>query len=427
VNHSKPFFWFLAIVTSLAALAEDQGPRKPSAERGRPSVPALSPQQIFRRVATSVMVVESLDAKGTVIAFGSGVVIASGHVVTNRHVIKDGVRFRLEHEGRTWPANLIRVDPDYDLAELSAAGLPAPTVQVRGSATLNVGERVYAIGAPEGLELTISGGLISSVREFSGERIIQTSAAISPGSSGGGLFDSQGRLIGITTAFFKEGQNLNFALPAEWALAVHVWATGPKVREGNIVRNKQTGQNLRVTKVYSSGAIEGVPLGPSSHIVPAPSSPSSASLPGAEQDLPADQLAKLDGRAQVSDNEMDVAVYNGSSWSISSVTVRVVVPDQKVDRLYPLHWESPDIQIQVNRSLSPYGQAVEMSAELEGEADARKAKEIQLEKQGLNPARAETTEPGRKGTFSGALGSTSITAGEKWSWQIVSARGFPPR
>jgi tetratricopeptide (TPR) repeat protein len=75
---------------------------------------------------------------------------------------------------------------------------------------------VYAIGAPEGLELTFSEGIISSLRDFDGSQYIQTSAAISQGSSGGGLFDTEGRLVGITAFFIAEGQNLNFALPAGW-------------------------------------------------------------------------------------------------------------------------------------------------------------------------------------------------------------------
>jgi tetratricopeptide (TPR) repeat protein len=164
------------------------------------------------------MVVESLNAKGSVTAFGSGVVIAPGRVVTNRHVIEDGASFRVEHGGKKWPAKLVRVDPDHDLAELSVAGLDAPAVHVRDSSTLAVGEKVYAIGAPEGLELTISEGLISGLRDFDKGRVIQTSAAISPGSSGGGLFDAEGRLAGITTFYLKGGQSLNFALPAEWVL-----------------------------------------------------------------------------------------------------------------------------------------------------------------------------------------------------------------
>jgi tetratricopeptide (TPR) repeat protein len=175
------------------------------------------------------MVVESLDAKGKVTVFGSGVVIAPGRVITNRHVIEDGASFRIEHGGKKCSAKLIRVDPGHDLAELSVAGLAAPVVTVLDSSKLAVGETVYAIGAPEGLELTISEGLISGLRDFDNGRVIQTSAAISPGSSGGGLFDAEGRLVGITTFYLKEGQSLNFALPAEWTLALNRPAPGPSL------------------------------------------------------------------------------------------------------------------------------------------------------------------------------------------------------
>lgn len=173
------------------------------------------------------MVVESLDAQGKVTAFGSGVVIAPGRVITNRHVIEDGASFRVEHDGKKWPAKLVNVDSDHDLAELSVAGLAAPVVTVRDSSKLAVGEKVYAIGAPEGLELTISEGLISGLRDFDKGRVIQTSAAISPASSGGGLFDAEGRLVGITTFYLKEGQSLNFALPAEWTLALSRQPSAP--------------------------------------------------------------------------------------------------------------------------------------------------------------------------------------------------------
>lgn len=182
---------------------------------------AETPAEIFKRASPSVVVVESLDAKGSVTAFGSGVVMAPGRVVTNRHVIEDGVIYRVERDGTTWRAKLIRVDSDHDLAELSVTGLTAPAANVRASSSLAVGEKVYAIGAPEGLELTISEGLISGLRDFDKSRVIQTSAAISPGSSGGGLFDAQGRLVGITTLYLKEGQTLNFALPADRALPLN--------------------------------------------------------------------------------------------------------------------------------------------------------------------------------------------------------------
>jgi hypothetical protein len=102
-------------------------------------------------------------------------------------------------------------------------GLTAPAVVLGSSAELRIGQRVYAIGAPQGLELTLSDGLISSLRTLvSKDRVepwIQTSAPIAGGSSGGGLFDEQARLIGITTFGIGRGGvvvgNLNFAVPAE--------------------------------------------------------------------------------------------------------------------------------------------------------------------------------------------------------------------
>jgi tetratricopeptide (TPR) repeat protein len=183
----------------------------------------LSPQELFKRLSPSVFVVEVLDESGSLVAFGSGVAVASDQVITNKHVIDAGVAFRVKQGSRVGHAAVTYVDPDHDLCLLTVEGLRAPAVSVRLSSVLKVGERVYSIGAPEGLELTISEGLISGLREFEEVRLIQTSAAISHGSSGGGLFDARGQLVGVTTFFLKEGQNLNFALPGEWvrALASH--------------------------------------------------------------------------------------------------------------------------------------------------------------------------------------------------------------
>jgi S1-C subfamily serine protease len=120
------------------------------------------------------------------------------------------------HGGKVHPAFAVRVHPSEDLAELQVPGLAAPAVTLRSASTLKPGERVYAIGAPLSLELTISEGLISGLRHDTGGEIIQTSAAISPGSSGGGLFDQMGRLVGITTFKLRGGENVNFALPTDW-------------------------------------------------------------------------------------------------------------------------------------------------------------------------------------------------------------------
>ena len=191
---------------------------------------AGSPEEVFRQVASSIVVVEVSGAKGEAISFGSGVIIAPGQVITNCHVIKDGKTFTIRQSNQKGnqpqPASLRYQDIDRDLCQLDVTGfkgLPA-TITI---SKLKTGQRVYAIGAPQGLELTISEGLISSLRDLDGAQYIQTTAAISPGSSGGGLFDENGQLIGITTFYFAEGQNLNFALPAAWIAELPKRAVAP--------------------------------------------------------------------------------------------------------------------------------------------------------------------------------------------------------
>lgn len=90
---------------------------------------------------------------------------------------------------------------------------------MRSYASLEVGEPAYTLGSPVGLELTLSNGIVSGQREEDGRSFVQTTAPISPGSSGGGLFDSRGNLLGITTLALvgREhlNQSLNFAIPAD--------------------------------------------------------------------------------------------------------------------------------------------------------------------------------------------------------------------
>src|SRR5262245_19894479 len=186
-------------------------------------VEALEPQEVFLRASPSVVTVNTLDAMGQVVGFGSGVVIAPGEVITNCHVVTEGMKFRVKKERHTAPAYVRLYADKRHLCQLHAPQAASFTHPLRGIAAtddLQVGQRVYAIGAPQELELTLSDGLISGLRHTEGgsTQLIQTSAPISPGSSGGGLFDQEGRLVGITTFFVAEGQNLNFALPAAWAL-----------------------------------------------------------------------------------------------------------------------------------------------------------------------------------------------------------------
>lgn len=126
----------------------------------------LSPQELFKRASPSVFVVEALNSEGSVIAFGSGVATVPdldsvplgsragmvSVVVTNKHVVEGGAALRVKQGQKTWPAKLAQFDPDHDLCGLEVEGLRAQPAPVRLSSTLVVGEKAYAIGAPEGLE-----------------------------------------------------------------------------------------------------------------------------------------------------------------------------------------------------------------------------------------------------------------------------------
>lgn len=200
-----------------------------------PFADAISPEQIFEQASPSIVVVDIFDAKGKSIGLGSGTVIGAGQVITSCHVAQKGNNLQVRQAGKSFRATLRYSDPDRDLCQLSVPDLQAPSVVLGAAKKLRVGQRVYAIGAPQGLELTLSEGLISSLRPYEGSQYIQTSAAISPGSSGGGLFDDQGRLIGITSFQVFEGQNLNFALPVDWIVEL------PKRAQGAPMPAKKSG------------------------------------------------------------------------------------------------------------------------------------------------------------------------------------------
>lgn len=203
-----------------------QAQARNSTEAQRGPSRSLSAEELFKRVSPSVFVIEALDKDGSVVAFGSGVAVGLGLVVTNTHVIKSGVSVRLRHGDSAWPASVehigVSVVENPDLCVLRVEGLGAPTVKLRFYRTLEVGEKVYAIGAPQGLEVTLSEGLVSGLRRleegafpYLSRDVIQTTAAISPGSSGGGLFDARGQLVGITTFLLTAGQSLNFGIPVD--------------------------------------------------------------------------------------------------------------------------------------------------------------------------------------------------------------------
>ena len=179
---------------------------------------AITPQELFSRLAPSIFFVYGVDTDEKRRSQGSGVVVAPQRVVTNCHVIQGANFVYVRKENVIYVAKRVEhSDTSRDLCQLEVPNLNAPPVELGGAKDLKVGQKVFALGNPKGLEVTLSDGLVSALRGPDGtEQIIQTTAPMSPGSSGGGLFDEDGRLVGITTLQLRSGQNLNFASPAEW-------------------------------------------------------------------------------------------------------------------------------------------------------------------------------------------------------------------
>ena len=182
----------------------------------------LPPVEIFRTGSLSVYVVaagrthDTIAKGGDDVAIGSAVAVSDRHLLTNCHILDNRPAILIKRGAEFGRARLLYAQPNTDCCYLQSESLRVRPVRgIRRYNELLVGERVYSIGAPAGLENTLGEGLVSGLRQLEDTRLVQTSAPISPGSSGGALFDSRGTLVGITTLFLREAQNLNFAIAAE--------------------------------------------------------------------------------------------------------------------------------------------------------------------------------------------------------------------
>lgn len=169
----------------------------------------LRADEVFDKASGAVYVVKA-DRR-----LGSAVAISDNELLTNCHVTGDLAEVRIARAKDEMPARVVSRNADADRCVLRTDTKLAKWVTVRPYDDIKVGERAITIGTPQGLELTAAEGIVSSKRVYNQTRVVQTSAPISQGSSGGGLFDARGHLLGITTFYFRGGQNLNFAVAAE--------------------------------------------------------------------------------------------------------------------------------------------------------------------------------------------------------------------
>ena len=182
-------------------------------------------QQIAEKALASTVALTALEANGNPSGYGSGFFVRPGHIATNYHVIEPATRiyFKLVGEETTyWVEDIVATDPTHDLALLRVSSVNIPVLSLANSDSVQIGENVYVVGNPRGWEGTISDGIVSSIRGEGNNKWLQTTAPISPGSSGGAVLNSRGEVIGVATLSYRAdyAQNLNFAVPSNYLKAL---------------------------------------------------------------------------------------------------------------------------------------------------------------------------------------------------------------
>ena len=256
----RPLLLALPLLLLTVACIDSQAQKGDAAPRavtprGPLAADELANIEVFKRLSPSVVHITTLAIERDFfnrpvqeVAAGTGtgfVWDGNGHIVTNFHVIQDGTGARVTLlDQSTWPARLVGAFPDRDLAVLKI-DVPRdklPPIPIGTSRDLQVGQRVYAIGNPFGLDQTLTTGIVSAlnrsidaVNKRTIRGAIQTDAAINPGNSGGPLLDSAGRLIGVNTAIFSPSgasAGIGFAIPVD-----EVNRIVPRlIRDGRITR-----------------------------------------------------------------------------------------------------------------------------------------------------------------------------------------------
>jgi S1-C subfamily serine protease len=208
-------------LTSTAAADENSTPSlsaktKATAQPKAAPVRRYSTEELFQLASPAVVLVEVYDAEGHKRGLGSGFAASTdGSVITNYHVIRGASRATAKFGDGTFAPvqGVVAYDPGHDVAVIKIQVVSPPALKLGDSDKLRVGDHIVAVGSPLGLQNTISEGIVSAMRAG----LIQMSAPISPGSSGGPILNPAGEVVAISVATVMSGQNLNFAVPVNWA------------------------------------------------------------------------------------------------------------------------------------------------------------------------------------------------------------------
>ena len=197
------------------------------------SASALTTEQLAKKALAATVYLEMHDSTGTTPSFGSGFFVKPNQIATNFHVIEGARQGTAKLVGKDTTYNIkdiVATDKDNDLAVLNVIASGVTPLPLGDSDTVNIGAKVCVAGNPKGLEGTFSDGIISRRPK----KRLQMTAAISPGSSGGPVLNSKGKVIGISVAVHgdPDAQNLNFAIPSN-ALKALLAKAGPATLSQN--------------------------------------------------------------------------------------------------------------------------------------------------------------------------------------------------
>jgi len=239
----------LRTATLLATLAVVPAVPAAAQQLQNASAPAaVTPRQIAANAHAALLMVHALSTRGDTLGMGTGFVVSSdGLFVTNYHVIEEADRLvvSLLDGGRYDQVQVVATDPASDLAlmRMPAAGLRP--LKMGSDTRMEVGDKVYVMGNPLGMSGTFSDGMVSGKRPLEGVAMLQISAPISPGSSGGPVMNERGEVIGVATMMVMGGQNLNMAVPVRYLQPMLAQRTAPRpFSPAVLVANPQAGLAL---------------------------------------------------------------------------------------------------------------------------------------------------------------------------------------
>jgi tetratricopeptide (TPR) repeat protein len=178
--------------------------------------PTTTPTAIYDRTHSSIVVIVTADKDDKPVGQGSGFIVARDRIATNHHVFEGAANAVVFYaDGASVLVEGIFADsPARDLVILSAQTGSRSPLRLGNELSVRQGDAVYAIGAPQGLQLSITNGIVSGFRQVDEQFMIQSTAPIAPGSSGGPLFDSEGHVIGVTTSLLNGSPGIYFSIGA---------------------------------------------------------------------------------------------------------------------------------------------------------------------------------------------------------------------